>query len=737
MPAEYICVASPQLLGLLLLVYVAPEKKRKLAVTSVSTSSVGTGLMGYIGNKGAVGVRIVLGDTLRLSFVNCHLAAFANAVDRRNWDVSEIAKRMRFEPVAKGVVGLAGDPESTATATTSTLDREALDTTDVVLWFGDLNYRIDLDNGDVRSLLQPYMPRDPPPSHDGGSSPVLASSPIELPSTPPSHSPTTLQGTLESLLKHDQLLKQRREGKAFTGYREGKITFLPTYKYDVCTVGVWDSEKARVPSWCDRILWRLKEPASPEKDHKPNPESAADVGDSPADPLPSALDKEVLFETFDDSDSDQEDLVVSRAESPLPLARAAPTFPRFDDPTSTISTPFGEVRFEQTSYTSHQNISSSDHKPVSATFHLTYPAVDPEKRSEVHADVAREVDKLENERRPVVTVIIDQSEPGDSTSGGEDGAIDFGHVRFWESKRRNVTVANTGTSKAKVRFVGRPSSDGGSGGAEVFCKPWIAVELQTEATQTAELQPGEVVNISVALRVCTVQHVLALNGKHDTLDDVLVLRVEDGRDVFIPVSAKWQYCSYGTTLKELIGIPEGVGGFRGYREAEEKQVAKKGPLYSAPREIYRITQFLCDALAEITATLGPDESIEDKRWFSQLGWPFLKETWINLADGGGGDQDGGERRRMIEVGVWEALDTDRDFDDPACLSEAMDADQKEVGKEELAEAVAGVFLCWLEGLSDGVVPETLWDEVVKAGGDVKASERVGLHSSPLFSFYIY
>ena len=757
LPAGYMCVASPQLVGLLLLVFVAPEKERRLAVTSVSTSSVGTGLLGYIGNKGAVAVRIVLGDTLRLSFVNCHLAAFANAVGRRNWDASEIAKRMAFNRVAESVVGLIDEPA----ATTAAINRETLDTADVVLWFGDLNYRIDLKNDDVRSLLQPYMPHDPPPpSRDGRPPPVPASSPTEPPSTPtepppppspPPHSPAALQGTLESLLEHDQLLKQRREGKAFAGYKEARITFLPTYKYDVGMVGVWDSsEKTRVPSWCDRILWRLKEPAS---DHKPRPDSAADVDDSPADPPSPVLGEEAPFEVSDNSDSDQEDLVVSTAKSALPLVRAPPTpataaaaanptLPKFDYPIFTIDTPFGEVRLVQTSYTSHQKINSSDHKPISATFHLTYPAVDLEERSKVHADVAREIDKLENERRPVVTVVIDHPESGHSSSDGEDGVIDFGHVRLWESKRRNMTVANTGTSKAKVRFVGRPSSPSSPADGEVLCKPWIAVDLRTGSTQTAELQPGEVVNISVTLRVCTVQHVLALNDKRDSLDDVLVLRVEGGRDIFIPILAKWQYSSYGTTLKELTRIPENVGGFRGYREAKEKQQAKEGPQYSAPREIYRTTQFLCDILTDITTTLGPDESVENKRWFLQLGWPFLEEPSINPADGGGGGGDrdsSSERRRMVEMGVWEALDTDRDFDDPACLRVAMDVDQKEVGKEELAEAVAGVFLCWLEGLSDGVVPETMWDEIVKAGGEVKASEQVGLLPRPLllFSLYIY
>ena len=49
-------------------------------------------------------------------------------------------------------------------------------------------------------------------------------------------------------------------GKAFhDGWREGDINFLPTYKYDIGSVGMFDSgEKKRSPSWCDRILYRTK-----------------------------------------------------------------------------------------------------------------------------------------------------------------------------------------------------------------------------------------------------------------------------------------------------------------------------------------------------------------------------------------------------------------------------------------------------------------------------------------------
>lgn len=62
------------------------------------------------------------------------------------------------------------------------------------------------------------------------------------------------------LRKHDQLLSQIQKIPSFclSKFQEGPLLFAPTYKYDRGGNLYDTSEKRRVPSWCDRILFRGK-----------------------------------------------------------------------------------------------------------------------------------------------------------------------------------------------------------------------------------------------------------------------------------------------------------------------------------------------------------------------------------------------------------------------------------------------------------------------------------------------
>ena len=77
--------------------------------------------------------------------------------------------------------------------------------------------------------------------------------------------PKIAAGEWRSLLPADQLMISQRSGAAFGNFQEAPITFQPTYKYDAGTSVYDTSEKARVPSWTDRVLYR----PAPAEDESP------------------------------------------------------------------------------------------------------------------------------------------------------------------------------------------------------------------------------------------------------------------------------------------------------------------------------------------------------------------------------------------------------------------------------------------------------------------------------------
>ena len=118
---------------------------------------------------------------------------------------------------------------------------------DIIIWLGDLNYRID------NSVPDEYVFQ------------LIESDRI---------------GELSEL---DQLNIEKDKGSVFEGFHEGILHFPPTYKFirGTDTYDQRPDKKVRCPSWCDRVLWRTT--ASLEQEQR-DTERAAAIAAAGGDP---------------------------------------------------------------------------------------------------------------------------------------------------------------------------------------------------------------------------------------------------------------------------------------------------------------------------------------------------------------------------------------------------------------------------------------------------------------------
>ncbi|KAL0352490.1 UNVERIFIED_CONTAM: Type IV inositol polyphosphate 5-phosphatase 3 [Sesamum calycinum] len=196
----YVRIVSKQMVGIFITIWVRRSLRRHIQNLNVST--VGVGVMGYIGNKGSISVSMSIHQTL-FCFVCTHLTSGEKEADaiKRNADVHEIHRRTRFSSLAG--MGL----------------RKSIYDHERIIWLGDLNYRINLPYERTRELIS--------------------------------------KKEWSMLAERDQLIKELRKGRAFDGWSEGTLSFAPTYKYELNSKSyVGEDPKAgrRTPAWCDRVL---------------------------------------------------------------------------------------------------------------------------------------------------------------------------------------------------------------------------------------------------------------------------------------------------------------------------------------------------------------------------------------------------------------------------------------------------------------------------------------------------
>eukprot|EP01119_Soliformovum_irregulare_P021832 TRINITY_DN7341_c0_g1_i2.p1 TRINITY_DN7341_c0_g1~~TRINITY_DN7341_c0_g1_i2.p1 ORF type:complete len:274 (+),score=36.83 TRINITY_DN7341_c0_g1_i2:303-1124(+) len=198
MSPDYVLIGARSFGAVHLSVWIRQELNRLVSDVQIDHVSVGIGNM--LNNKGGIGVAFLLGSTSCL-FITSHLAAGHHNTVARNDDFHRINTKL-----------FANTPIGT------TFDKPVTTLFDRAFWMGDLNYRIEGDKAAIENLIK--------------------------------------SNKLDFLRPHDQLTMAKKRGKAFVGFKEGKLTFPPTYKFDAGTSNYDTSVKARIPAWTDRVLWR-------------------------------------------------------------------------------------------------------------------------------------------------------------------------------------------------------------------------------------------------------------------------------------------------------------------------------------------------------------------------------------------------------------------------------------------------------------------------------------------------
>ncbi|XP_054903286.1 type II inositol 1,4,5-trisphosphate 5-phosphatase isoform X1 [Poeciliopsis prolifica] len=386
--ANYALVKLIRLVGIMLIFYV--KKEHAEFISDVEAETVGTGIMGRMGNKGAVAIRFRFHNS-DICVVNSHLAAHVEEYERRNQDFKDICSRLQFRQL---------DP----TQPPLTILKH-----NVVLWIGDLNYRIsELDVDSVKDLIS--------------------------------------KNDFETLHSYDQL-KRQIDGKAvFVGFEEGEIDFQPTYKYDTGS-DKWDtSEKCRIPAWCDRILWKGK-----------------------------------------------------------------------------------NIQLEH--YKSHMDVRTSDHKPVSSLLVIGIKRVNPEAYKKTFEEIVRNIDKLENECIPSLSL--------------SKREFHFKDVKFMQHHAETLNLFNDGQVPCQFEFIQKPNES-------TYSKPWLTANPSKGfIAQGASMD----IDLEVFVNRSTAPD---LNCGKQEIEDILVLHLERGKDYFISVTGNYLPSCYGTSIYSLCHMKEPI-----------------------------------------------------------------------------------------------------------------------------------------------------------------------------------
>ena len=221
-------------------------------VTLARRDRVALGKGGVVANKGGLAVELRIGGGTPLLIIGAHLAAHDQGVLKRNAQARTIVDVLS----RRSKIGLGRERRGFEGK------MDLLDQFDHVLIAGDLNYRIDLNvpraEDDAAALVEGEEVTDYAPGDEYylnlDRRQADAARVREL----------VAKRDWASLRDRDQLKYAQRRGHAFVDFTEAVADYEPTFKVNRSLApspeqgygAPKNPKKLRVPSWCDRVLWR-------------------------------------------------------------------------------------------------------------------------------------------------------------------------------------------------------------------------------------------------------------------------------------------------------------------------------------------------------------------------------------------------------------------------------------------------------------------------------------------------
>eukprot|EP00048_Salpingoeca_helianthica_P022785 m.20360 g.20360 ORF g.20360 m.20360 type:complete len:907 (+) comp7810_c0_seq1:39-2759(+) len=216
-------------------------------------------------------------------------------------------------------------------------------------------------------------------------------------------------------------------------------------------------------------------------------------------------------------------------------------------------------------YISVMDCKVSDHKPVRALYLVQLKVVEAERQREVYNSIVRQLDTIENKSLPDVRV--------------SSNVFTFDNVRYLRPQKQTLTISNVG--KVPARFVFLPKPD-----QRDVHKPWLWIEPLSDM-----IMPGASSEVSLSVIVDD-RSACTLNSGKDKLEDILILHLENGRDLFITVSGTYLRTAMGTSLDDLVCVPTPVRALPPGPIVRKAGAADGVERLHIPKELWVLVDFL-------------------------------------------------------------------------------------------------------------------------------------------------